>query len=834
VNPDPPEDELALVRRPEVARPRAVLGRVLRERARSARSGSTTVAAVAVLGVLALLAAVGVVSAASAEATGCPVGSVVVVAHPDDDLFFINPAIQRDIDAGLCSTTVFATSGDSGDTGSYYRNRENGIRAAYATMGGVANDWTSARVAYAGRTVTQLTLTARPSVQLVFLRLPDGNIDGSGFASTGFATLRKLSDGAVATVPTVDTPRQTYGQQQIVDTLGSLMAAGGTTAVRTMDTVANYGEGDHSDHVAIARIAASARDAYVPGASFTSYAGYLGGGRPVNVAGADLTGKIAAFEAYAPHDWNMCLTYATCVADERVEPLWLQRSIVVSSSPGTGDPGQGTSNVAGAASVTASSQNSSTGQLATKAVDGRVDGYPDDHTAEWATIEGAAGSWLQLIWPAPVRLDRVVLHDRPNGSDRIASGTLTFSDGSAVAIPTLEDDGSAVPVTFAARTTTSLRMTVTTVSGSTSNVGLAELEAWTAGSDTTPTTPPTSTPPTSTPPTTPPTSTPPPPTVSEQVAGTAAVTASSQNTSTGQLATKAVDGTVDGYPGDHTAEWATVGGGEGSWLQLTWSAPVRLDRVVLYDRPNSSDQVTGGIVTFSDGSTLPVPSLTGDASATPLTFAARMTTSLRLTVTSVSDSTQNVGLAELEAWTAVSSGTPTTTPPTTAPPTTTPPTTTPPTTTPPTTTPPTTTPPPSTTNLAPSASVTASSENTSTGQLAVRAVDGVVSGYPATSAAEWATVGGWVGSWLQLSWTSPVTVGRVVLFDRPNANDQVISATLTFSDGTTVTTGALENGAGVTTVTFPARRVTWVRFTVTSVSGTTENAGLAEVEVYGA
>ena len=43
------------------------------------------------------------------------------------------------------------------------------------------------------------------------------------------------------------------------------------------------------------------------------------------------------------------------------------------------------------------------------------------------------------------------------------------------------------------------------------------------------------------------------------VAPLATVTASSQNTSTGQLATKAVDGSTLGYPTDYTHEWATVG-----------------------------------------------------------------------------------------------------------------------------------------------------------------------------------------------------------------------------------------------------------------------------------
>ena len=45
------------------------------------------------------------------------------------------------------------------------------------------------------------------------------------------------------------------------------------------------------------------------------------------------------------------------------------------------------------------------------------------------------------------------------------------------------------------------------------------------------------------------------------------VTTSSEDATTHELATNAVDG-------DPGTEWATVGGKEGSWLQLNWPNPV--------------------------------------------------------------------------------------------------------------------------------------------------------------------------------------------------------------------------------------------------------------------
>ncbi|WP_425551367.1 DUF7402 domain-containing protein [Actinoplanes octamycinicus] len=67
---------------------------------------------------------------------------------------------------------------------------------------------------------------------------------------------------------------------------------------------------------------------------------------------------------------------------------------------------------------------------------------------------------------------------------------------------------------------------------------------------------------------------------------------------------------------------ATVGGKAGSWLPLTWGESHTVGRVVLYDRPNPSDRITGGRLTFSDGSVLDVPALPGDGSGLDLTFAS--------------------------------------------------------------------------------------------------------------------------------------------------------------------------------------------------------------------
>ena len=86
--------------------------------------------------------------ATAADTAGMAVGEkdLTIVAHEDDDLLFINPDIQQAISRGAAVRTVFVTAGEfNGDSVSrehYAQQRELGIRAAYANMASVANQWT--------------------------------------------------------------------------------------------------------------------------------------------------------------------------------------------------------------------------------------------------------------------------------------------------------------------------------------------------------------------------------------------------------------------------------------------------------------------------------------------------------------------------------------------------------------------------------------------------------------------------------------------------------------------------------------------------------------------
>jgi LmbE family N-acetylglucosaminyl deacetylase len=412
-------------------------------------------------------------SAASGKALNISAASgktLNIVAHEDDDLLFLSPDLLHAIQSGRNVRTIFVTAGDAGGNARYWKGREDGMQAAYAQVCGVANSWSQTDAGIAGHPIPVFTLTGYPSVSLAFLRLPDGNVDGGGFASTGYESLQKLWTDSISTIRAVN-GSSSYTKTALINTLTSLMSSFQPDQVNMQDYIGAFGDGDHSDHHATAYLVQSALQGYATPYSFTGYEDYNTSSRAANVTGSDLTAKQNAFYTYGQYDGNACDSAASCAGSNY--ELWLQRQYTVGS--GTGG---GSTNIALFATATASSENTSTSQTANKAIDGVIDGYPGDYTKEWATVGGGAGSWLKLTWTSPQTVSRIVLYDRPNTDDQITGGNIQFSDGSSVPVGTLNNNGAAVIISFSTRTITSLQLNITSVSASTINVGLAEIQVY--------------------------------------------------------------------------------------------------------------------------------------------------------------------------------------------------------------------------------------------------------------------------------------------------------------------------------------------------------------------
>ncbi len=494
-------------------------------------------------------------------ASACTSGTTLnIVAHEDDDLLFLSPDLLHAIQSGRCVRTIFVTAGDNGESASYWQTRELGPQAAYAQMAGVANVWTQTDAGISGHPIAVFTLNGKPNISVAYMQLPDGNIDGSGFTSTGNASLQDLWTGTISTINTIDSS-SSYTKATFTSTLTSLMTAYQPDQINTQDYVGSYGDGDHSDHHTVAYFTQAAQLQYTTPHTLTAYKDYATSSLSANVAGTDLVNKQAAFLTYALDDPNVCQNSVDCAAVNYGS--WLQRQYTV-TVPVNGVSQQPTANPGENQIV----QTNTKVQL-----DGSGSSTPNGNalTYQWTQVSGAS---------------------------------VTFSSSTAVQ-PTITTPASA--------TTLILQLVVNNGQYS-SNAALVTISV----------------------------------NSSPDLALSATATASSE--SSGQTANKAIDGVVDGYPGDATREWSTNGGGAGSWLKLTWSSPQTMNRIVLHDRPNLNDQVTGGNILFSDGSSVAVGTLTNDDTGVSITFPSKTITSLQFNITSVSPTTQNVGLAEIEAY----------------------------------------------------------------------------------------------------------------------------------------------------------------------------------------
>ncbi|MGW0120714.1 PIG-L family deacetylase [Streptomyces sp. NPDC003327] len=240
---------------------------------------------------------------ASARPAGPATASVVqIVAHPDDDLFFMNPDIGQSLRSAHPLTSVYLTAGESDgvnarpadapatepDKARYAEARQNGIRAAYAEMvtGDRTSAWERTSLPTAGGGAAELdTLRAKPQVKLVWLQLREaGSISDDRPHSLNGLWHGRID--ALESQRSSGTPVGadfTYTKEQVVATIAGLLDHFRPTFVRMQDpTPGTYEKDgrlrDHQDHLYGARFvqAALARYADAPGHPRVGVQNYLG------------------------------------------------------------------------------------------------------------------------------------------------------------------------------------------------------------------------------------------------------------------------------------------------------------------------------------------------------------------------------------------------------------------------------------------------------------------------------------------------------------------------------------------------------------------------------
>ncbi|MFF6845724.1 PIG-L family deacetylase [Streptomyces antimycoticus] len=274
-----------------------------------------------------------------------------VMAHPDDDLYFMNPDAEQVLRSGVPVVCVYVTAGEAQginhqagtpipppDKAAYSASRHQGLRQAYARMIGLNQfaPWQRSVLRLPGGVTAETNTLASGArrVRLIFLNiamLSDGGVRIPALWSTPGTVMSTLR-AAGSPVP----HPSSYGHRTLVDVLAEIMDRYRPTLIHTLDPDPDFqvhdvlhpkdndqpGCSDHRDHTPVALftwkaiaqwVAASAqRDKHAPRVTTTAFRGYYNQRWPHNLPPAVLARKARVIESYggAP-DWD-CGNAAGC------------------------------------------------------------------------------------------------------------------------------------------------------------------------------------------------------------------------------------------------------------------------------------------------------------------------------------------------------------------------------------------------------------------------------------------------------------------------------------------------------------------------------------------
>ena len=196
--------------------------------------------------------------------------SYYFAAHEDDWQLFMNPSAFEDVAGGSAKTVfIHITAGDAGmgiGAGGrkhpFFLARENGAETALRFM-------TDADAMPSSRSVTTMSLNGHPIYRVAyrntvsyFLRLPDGNLDGSGFPGTGFQSLKRFANEDIVTFAAIDGSTVYHGWRDLTATLKAIVSyERGVLPLAQLniaETDQRLNPNDHSDHQMTARAALDA------------------------------------------------------------------------------------------------------------------------------------------------------------------------------------------------------------------------------------------------------------------------------------------------------------------------------------------------------------------------------------------------------------------------------------------------------------------------------------------------------------------------------------------------------------------------------------------------
>ena len=157
--------------------------------------------------------------------------SFYFAAHEDDWQLFMNPSAFEDVINGAAKTVfVHMTAGDAGlgmgrggRKHPFYLARENGAESAIRFMADADDIPASEAVSHMSFNGHPIYRVSYRNTVSYFLRVPDGNPLGGGYARTGFQSLMRLADGDNNTLAAIDGSTVYHGWNDLVATVRKIM-----------------------------------------------------------------------------------------------------------------------------------------------------------------------------------------------------------------------------------------------------------------------------------------------------------------------------------------------------------------------------------------------------------------------------------------------------------------------------------------------------------------------------------------------------------------------------------------------------------------------------------
>lgn len=263
-----------------------------------------------------ILASLGMVMACVTQANV----DFYINAHADDAVLFMGESLAEKVlssaQEGNKVVLVTATAGDAGagvgnglGAAPNYLAREQGhdqaLQFLWGRTGAHQAQVTSQLLKLKGKLVHRAQIqpvTQQGGLAWYSLRLPDGNLEGQGYVSTGQQSLARLEQMQIRKMTAVD-QSATYSKRELIRLLGNIIKKEGRghklVQVHLVDqNQTGLNVGDHSDHQTLSRLATTALAASrFSCVGQSAYSTYVNSNRAINMGQDNLWVHIAMWGA---------------------------------------------------------------------------------------------------------------------------------------------------------------------------------------------------------------------------------------------------------------------------------------------------------------------------------------------------------------------------------------------------------------------------------------------------------------------------------------------------------------------------------------------------------